>query len=71
MKGDESEDAEPGPITWDIHSRAMTGLLRLRGRQQFRSKQGCQIFQLAYHTIVRQSAAIYVLRHSYPHADYL
>lgn len=46
------EDSKVGPVNYDIHSKALVGLLRIRGRQQFRSKTGCQVFQLAYHTIV-------------------
>jgi hypothetical protein len=42
-----------GPVNWDIHSRALGHLLRSRGFQQFQTPTGCQLFQIAYHFIVR------------------
>lgn len=44
-----------GPLNWGVHSKALTGLLRSRGLQQFRTKTGRQLFQLSYHYIVREA----------------
>ncbi|KAL4791936.1 hypothetical protein BDV19DRAFT_369391 [Aspergillus venezuelensis] len=41
----------PGPKNWAAHSIALTGLLRARGHEQFRTRIGCQLFQLCYHHI--------------------
>ncbi|KAH8705978.1 hypothetical protein BGW36DRAFT_422503 [Talaromyces proteolyticus] len=46
-----SDELGPGPLSWDIHSRALESFLKLRGCDQFSSKTGCQLFQLIYHTI--------------------
>ncbi|KAL2832195.1 hypothetical protein BJY01DRAFT_254014 [Aspergillus pseudoustus] len=40
-----------GPSNWAAHSMALIGLLRARGREQFRTSTGCQLFQLCYHHI--------------------
>ncbi|KAJ5697119.1 hypothetical protein N7488_010803 [Penicillium malachiteum] len=55
MLGDASCDPSEGPLNWDIHSRALGQLLKLRGSQQFKTKTGCQLFQLTYHNIQIQS----------------
>ncbi|KAJ5133877.1 hypothetical protein N7448_001103 [Penicillium atrosanguineum] len=40
-----------GPLDWSVHSRALTGLIRSRGKEQFKTKTGRQLFQLSYHYI--------------------
>ncbi|KAJ5376955.1 hypothetical protein N7509_013841 [Penicillium cosmopolitanum] len=48
-------NSSDGPVNWDIHSRALAALLRSRGRKQFKTKTGRQLFQLAYNYIQIQS----------------
>ncbi|QRD90560.1 hypothetical protein F9C07_2257225 [Aspergillus flavus] len=40
------------PRGWRTHGEALIGLLRLRGQNQFQTRTGCQLFQLAYRTVV-------------------
>ncbi|KAL3458718.1 hypothetical protein BJX64DRAFT_291871 [Aspergillus heterothallicus] len=51
MLGTPSDAPGPGPSNWAAHSMALTGLLRARGHEQFRTRLGCQLFQLCYHHI--------------------
>ncbi|BAE61498.1 unnamed protein product [Aspergillus oryzae RIB40] len=39
------------PRGWRTHGEALIGLLRLRGQNQFQTRTGCQLFQLAYQTV--------------------
>ncbi|KAE8162836.1 hypothetical protein BDV40DRAFT_300086 [Aspergillus tamarii] len=43
------------PRGWRTHGEALIGLLRLRGQNQFQSRIGCQLFQLAYQTVQIQA----------------
>jgi len=43
----------PGPEAWHVHSQGLTTLLRLRGRDQFVTRRGRNIFWLIYNAIVR------------------
>jgi hypothetical protein len=41
-----------GPLNFGVHSRALTGLMRSRGKEQFKTRTGRQLFQLCYHYVV-------------------
>ncbi|OOO11831.1 Protein of unknown function DUF3468 [Aspergillus oryzae] len=43
------------PRGWRTHGEALIGLLRLRGQNQFQTRTGCQLFQLAYQTVQIQT----------------
>lgn len=54
MLGNLPGEPDRGPVNWYIHSTALVAILRSRGAQQFQTKTGCQLFQLAYHYVVSE-----------------
>ncbi|KAE8379709.1 hypothetical protein BDV26DRAFT_156031 [Aspergillus bertholletiae] len=53
--GTTSQESQLEPRGWNTHGNAMIGLLRLRGQNQFQTKTGCQLFQIAYPIIQIQA----------------
>ncbi|KAE8405416.1 hypothetical protein BDV37DRAFT_281823 [Aspergillus pseudonomiae] len=55
LVGAPSHKSQLEPRGWNAHGEAMLGLLRLRGQNQFLTKTGCQLFQIAYPIIQIQA----------------
>ncbi|OGM49366.1 hypothetical protein ABOM_003506 [Aspergillus bombycis] len=55
LVGAPSQKSQQEPRGWNAHGEAMIGLLRLRGQNQFLTKTGCQLFQIAYPIIQIQA----------------
>ncbi|KAF7595718.1 hypothetical protein BBP40_005162 [Aspergillus hancockii] len=51
IAGAPAQESKLQPQGWEVHGKAMIGLLQLRGQKQFQTSRGRLLFQLAYQTI--------------------